>query len=203
MSISSAAHTLLYVAGQSEASVADSTAANATTAPEADSELSTPPPSATTTPRSTRNTKRVTWQGDLPEQSPKRPRRSTRGVAPKRLTDVVEAGTLTPVRAAPKRKSSTQPPQPPSKRSAVGRKALSNAANTMGKKPGSNKTKVVKKQTSAAPKLPAKPSTPKPKVQAYPLPLNHNTVYRVSIKEQAKEGQQEDHPTSEGTKNRG
>lgn len=136
MSNSAAAHTLLNVLAQPEASVVDSIATSASTAPKADSELSAPPPSAPTTLRSMRRIKRVQWRDTTSVQDTGRPTRSTRGVPPKRLADPVEAETSTRLQATTKRQSSTQPPQPHSKRSAVGRKALSNAANLIGKKTG-------------------------------------------------------------------
>ncbi|THY15600.1 hypothetical protein D6D01_07865 [Aureobasidium pullulans] len=168
MSISTAAHTLLNLLDQSDSSGAAIATSQDAPAINANSELSSPPPSATTTPRKTRGTKRVSWQDDPTEGSSQRPRRSNRGVAPKRLGDHDEAKSSTQIQATQKRKPATQPPQPPPKKVSAGRKPLSNAANTLGKTRASDTAKVVAKQTPARLKPPVKLSTLKFKTQASP-----------------------------------
>ncbi|KAI4797845.1 hypothetical protein E4T44_11889 [Aureobasidium sp. EXF-8845] len=143
MSTSSAAHTLLNVLAQSDTSAAASTAAGATSAPNIESDLSTPPVLALTTPRTTRRNKLVQFEEEVKENVTRRPGRSTRGVPPKRLGDVVAVESSTLVQATAKRKPTTQPPQPRPKRVSTGRKALYDAANTLGKTRGPNTAKSI------------------------------------------------------------
>lgn len=180
MAVSAASHTLLNVLNQSDTSKAANTAAQAGSEPNAESELSSVPPSTHTTPRSTRRTKRVQWIDEVNDQATGRPRRSTRGVAPKRLGESPEAESSTQARATLKRKQSTQPPQPPPKKISALRKPLSNAANTLGKTRGSNTTKVVAKPTPARSKPPTKPSAPKSQVQPSP-PSKSTTTTRSTF----------------------
>jgi hypothetical protein len=179
MSTSSAAHTLLNVLAQSDTSAAASTAAGATSAPNIESDLSTPPVLALTTPRTTRRNKLVQFEGEVKEHLTRRPGRSTRGVPPKRLGDVVAVESSTPVQATAKRKPTTQPPQPRPKRVSTSRKALYDAANTLGKTRGPNTAKVVAKQTPTRSKPPAKLATPKSKIQ--PFPPTRSTTTRSIV----------------------
>jgi hypothetical protein len=168
MLITTAAHNLVNVLDQSDSSGAAAATSQDAPVNNADSELSSLPTITTTTPRKTRSTKRISWEGDHKEASPQRPRRSNRGVAPKRLGESNDAESLTSQRVAQKRTPATQPPQPPPKRVSAGRKPLSNAANTLGKTRGLNTAKVVAKQTPKRLKPPAKPATPKSRVQPSP-----------------------------------
>ncbi|KAG9890967.1 hypothetical protein KCU81_g10072, partial [Aureobasidium melanogenum] len=85
MATSAAAHTLLNVLDQSDTSVAANTAAQTSSAPNAESELSLVPPSAHTTPRSTRSRKtRGSHNTEVVEkQAPKRPKPPPKPSAPK------------------------------------------------------------------------------------------------------------------------
>jgi hypothetical protein len=89
------------------------------------------------------------------------------------------------VRASAKRKATTQPPQPLSKRVSAGRKPLSNAANTLGKTRGQNTAKVVVKQTPTRVKSPAKLATPKSKVQPS-TPTQSTTTQSIGSKSKDK-----------------
>lgn len=94
------------------------------------------------------------------EEGPSTPAsRSTRGKAPVRLADQQALPESTPRRVTTKRHPSTQPPQPPLKRVSAGRKPLSNAANTLGKKRITNTSKKTKIQAMTAKIRPAKPYT--------------------------------------------
>jgi hypothetical protein len=113
MSISSAARSLSNVLNQSDGSVAASIPSRDAPANEADAKLTSTRSSNHNTPRKTRNTWNVRRQQAIEELVPRILRRSTRGVAPKRLRECPEAESSTQMRVTRKRKPATQLPQPP------------------------------------------------------------------------------------------
>lgn len=185
MSTSSAAHTLLNALDPSDTSVAANTVSQDAPANDADSELISTYSSNHTTLRKSRNSRRIHWQEEVEEQVPRIPRRSTRGVAPQRLGELLEAELSTPLWVSEKRKPATQPPQPPLKKVSAGRKPLSDAANTLGKTRALNIGKVVAKQSPARPKPPTKPSAPKSRVQHSP-PIRSTTTQPITSKSKDK-----------------
>jgi hypothetical protein len=112
MSISTAARSLSNVLNQSDGSVAANIPSRDAPANEADAKLIPTRSSNHNTPRKTRNTWNVRWQQTIEELVSRIPRRSTRGVAPKRLRECPEAESSTQMRVTRKRKPATQPPQP-------------------------------------------------------------------------------------------
>jgi hypothetical protein len=70
MLITTAAHNLVNVLDQSDSSGAAAATSQDALVNNADSELSSPPTITTTTPRKTRSTKRISWEGDHKEASP-------------------------------------------------------------------------------------------------------------------------------------
>jgi hypothetical protein len=108
--------------------------------------------------------------------------RSTRSKAPVRLVDQQTLPKSTPPRATTKRNPSTQPPQPPSKRVSAGRKPLSNAANTLGKKRTTNTSKKTKIQAISAKIRPAKPcNNPAPNTRRLTTTTNKVTKPRSNL----------------------
>jgi hypothetical protein len=96
---------------------------------------------------------------DVEEGPSTRASRSTRGKAPVRLVDQQPPPESIPRRAITKRRPSTQLPQPPPKRVSAGRKPLSNAVNTLGKKRTSTTSRKTKIQALPVQDRPVKPCT--------------------------------------------
>jgi hypothetical protein len=125
-----------------------------------DSSLSEPPPSLAPPIIFYGSKKHVHFEEAIDdiEEGPSTPApRSTRGKAPIRLVDQQTLPGSTQSRVITKRRPSTQPPQPPSKRVSVGQKPLTNAPNTLGKSRTSNTSKKTKIQALSAKNRPAKP----------------------------------------------
>jgi hypothetical protein len=131
-----------------------------------DSSLSTAPPSPAkpTTYRGKRRHVRfdIEVEAGPSNASTTIPTRSTCGKAPIRLVDQQTPPEAIPRRVTTKHYPSTQPPQPPQpplKGISAGRKPLSNATNTLGKKRTSSTSQKTKIQALASKSRPAKPST--------------------------------------------
>jgi hypothetical protein len=126
-----------------------------------DSSLSEPPPSPAPPLVYYGSRRRVHFEEEAEDDSREGPStvtpRSTRGKAPVRLVDEQVLPESTSRRVTTKRHLSTTPPQPPSKRVSAGRKPLSNATNTLGKKRTTNTSKKTKVQALATQNRPAKP----------------------------------------------